>query len=189
MQRDGERRLWSAQYSLSLLLLLPPTAWGIPVGCGDPRTAAAWVLCRGCSPSGVGSSSVGAPQAPCSYCQKSCSRLLLPWYSTACREMSCFTDLQWLWGNPVGCPQCLHFLLFLLLLLFSHCAHSVFPRTFSLAARQCFSVPYTSDSCGAPLCPVVGLLEPAVLALGSPGLSSQRALQPRPHTPGAVPCP
>lgn len=93
MQRDGEWRLWSAQYSLSLLLLLPPTAWGIPVGCGDPRTAAAWVLCRGCSPSGVGCSSVGAPQAPCSYCQKSCSRLLLPWYSTACREMSCFTDL------------------------------------------------------------------------------------------------
>ena len=66
------------------LPLRPPDALALlqrgvpPTGDSPPPTAPAWVLPRGCSPSGTGCSSVGPPQGHKS-CQQSCSSAGFPW--------------------------------------------------------------------------------------------------------------
>lgn len=80
-------------------------------------------------------------------------------------------------GAPAASP------LLLFLLLFPPCCSKGFPSASFLAARQCFSLSCTCDSCGAPLCPVAGLLEPAASGTWQPPLHTPRE---QCHIPNAI---
>lgn len=122
-------------------------AWAIPLGCGDPRTAPARILCRDAVLQ-TQAAPVWVPHRLCSPCQEPCSRLLLPCrlqgiicfavsFSSGCR------GIQWIAHSTSS--------FFSFSSSSSHlAAHRAFPHTSLLDARQCFSLSYTCDSSTVP---------------------------------------
>jgi len=133
------------------------------MSCSSSRTAPAWVLSTGCSPSGTHCSSVGPPQGHRS-CQKTCSCMIsASWGNSSCQEPAPACTLHRVQvmstccgvGSSIGCIVNIHSGVVLHKLQGTTCSTTVFCRSF-----RGVSAPVT----GAPPA------SPSPLALGCAGL-------------------